>query len=265
MAHSGEEAEDFGFDVNTGTVRKGRVLMQNTAIGPIFLSFGPEKGQSSKEYNEFFHAECDRILKIAERDGLLKSGYDPDQPRIPAGQSGGGEWTDGGKEDNADGAGTDSIQDIAAHWWATPEDKQRFVDAYLSDAQKVADDLHVPVENVLGIAALESTWGTSRFAMDGKNLFGMHAGASYSNRSMQAQDSDAEVAVFDSYADCFASFVKDKGWIVRGKADPTAFMTALQEKGKFGILDNGDKVPSYVKSSVATIRGLRPYIARRRI
>ena len=264
MRHEGELGNP-GFDVDTGTVREGRVLMQNTAVGPIFLSLGPRDGQSSQDYKAAFHAECERILKIADRNGLLKTGYNPDQPRIPAEQAGGGEWTDGNQDSNETDRDAGSVEDAAAQWWATPADKQRFVDAHLADAQKAADTLGVPVENILGIAALESTWGTSRFAADGKNLFGMHAGASFSSRSMQAEQSDAEVAVFNSYADCFKSFVKDKGWIVRGKTDPATFMTALQDKGKFGIFDNGTKVPGYVESSAATIRGLRPYIARRKI
>ncbi|HUC62485.1 MAG TPA: hypothetical protein VMF53_11060, partial [Alphaproteobacteria bacterium] len=87
--------------------------------------------------------------------GPTKAGFDPDEPRLPAGQSGGGQWTDG------DGGGTDSsdderggprdpnIQPAAAIVSDIQARKEAFVDAHLADAQKAADKLGVPVENIL--------------------------------------------------------------------------------------------------------------------
>ena len=49
--------------------------------------------------------------------------------------------------------------------------------------KKAADDvadgflqiwLGIPVENILGLSALESTWGEHRFAAQGNNYFGIH-------------------------------------------------------------------------------------------
>lgn len=45
--------------------------------------------------------------------------------------------------------------------------------------------------------------------------------------------------------------------------DPEAFAAALQNSGKFGVHDNGAKVPTYVPQVAATIRGLRAIVARR--
>ncbi|MGC2523154.1 MAG: hypothetical protein WA417_11045, partial [Stellaceae bacterium] len=62
------------------------------------------------------------------------------------------------------------------------------------------------------------------------------------------------------------SFVAISGSLIRGKSDPVAFATALQNSGKFGIdPDTGAKVPSYVPDVAGTIRGLRAIVARSRI
>ncbi|MGH7065412.1 MAG: hypothetical protein ACREET_15160 [Stellaceae bacterium] len=47
--------------------------------------------------------------------------------------------------------------------------------------------------------------------------------------------------------------------------DAEAFAAALQNSGKFGVYDNGAKVPTYVPEVAATIRGLREIVARRTI
>ncbi len=259
MTHA-EEMEDLGFDIDTGSVRKGRVLMQNTGVGPVFLSLGPTEGQSSEDYNQFFHAQCERIFKIAERGGLLKTGYNPDQPRIPAEQAGGGEWTNG-NHGNETASDAGFLEDAAAQWWPTPADKQRFVDAHLAAAQKAADRLGVPVENVLGLAALEAQWGHSRFAVEGNNFFNLHAGSSYATGSIKARQSNNRVATFDSPEDSFHSFSTDMAGIVKSKQRPEDFAAALQNAGKFGIdPTTGSKIPTFVSDTAGTIKGLRIYI-----
>ena len=45
--------------------------------------------------------------------------------------------------------------------------KERFVDAHLADAQKAADQLGIPVENILGVSALESNWGDQPLCRSG--------------------------------------------------------------------------------------------------
>ncbi len=112
----------------------------------------------------------------------------------------------------------------------------------------------------------ESTWGTSRFAVEGSNYFGIHYPAPYATGCLRAKRGTAKVATFASYAGSLKSFSAISGSIVRGKSDPTAFAAALQNSGKYGIdPDTGAKKPNYVRSVANTIVGLRPIIAPRRI
>jgi flagellum-specific peptidoglycan hydrolase FlgJ len=142
----------------------------------------------------------------------------------------------------------------------TQAKKERFVDAHLADAQKIADQLRVPVENILGLSALESTWGESRFAIQGNNFFGIHYPAPYATGYIPAARSSARVATFASYADSLRSFVATAGSLVRGVSDPTEFAAALWTSGKFGVGNPAD-VPDVTR----TIRGLRSIVSRRRI
>lgn len=48
------------------------------------------------------HIAALRVQVALARLGLALRGYDPDQPRIPAGQSGGGRWTDGNSSEADD-------------------------------------------------------------------------------------------------------------------------------------------------------------------
>ena len=57
---------------------------------------------------------------------------------------------------------------------ATSSATKRFVDAHLVDARKAADQLDVPVENILGVSAVESDWGEARFAVEGNNYEAHH-------------------------------------------------------------------------------------------
>ncbi len=124
--------------------------------------------------------------------------------------------------------------------------------------------LGIPVENILGLSALESKWGTTRFAAQGNNYFGIHYPAPYATGYMQAKRGPAKVATFASYADSLKSFVAISGSLIQGKSDPEAFAAALQNSGKFGIdMNTGAKVPTYVGGVAGTIRGLRAIVARR--
>lgn len=144
--------------------------------------------------------------------------------------------------------------------------KERFVDAHLADTQKVADRLGVPVENILGAAALESNWGASRIAIQGNNFFGINYPAPHATGRLPALKPGPDFSKFASYADSLKSFVAISGSLIQGKSDPETFAAALQNSGKFGIdPDTGAKVPTYVPDVAATIRGLRAIVARRNI
>ena len=199
---------------------------------------------------------------MAKADGLLaKDNPDwEDEPRVPAGNPDGGQWT---TEDGAD-EGAD-IQPAAAQVDETQARKERFVDAHLADAQETADRLRVPVENIIGLSAVESGWGRARFAVQGNNLFGIHYPARYATGYLPARRSTVRVATFTSFADSLRSFTAIAGSLVRGISNPSEFGAALQNSGKFGIdTVTGQKKPDYVPELAATIRGLRPIISRRR-
>ncbi len=200
------------------------------------------------------------MAKLARAADLQKNNPNWEQePRIPNGP-GGGDWTN----DGGAGAADANVRPAVAPANPVQARKERFVDAHLADAQKAADRLGIPVENILGLSALELSWGTSRFAAQGNNYFGIHYPAPYASGYLQAKKGPAKVATFASYADSLKSFVALSGSLIEGKSDPEAFATALQNSGKFGINPTtGAKVPTYVPNVAGTIRGLRPIVARR--
>ena len=207
--------------------------------------------------------EC--MTKLAQATALQKVNPDwPNQPRNPAGSPEGGQWT-------SDGNDSREVEDVSVKPGAGRTNdvqtrKERFVDEHLADAQNGADQLDVPVENILGLSALESTWGEYRFAAQGNNFFGIHYPAPFANGYMLTNDGRTKVATFASYADSLKSFLSISGSMVQGKRDPEAFATALQNSGKFGIhRRTGAKVPTYVGDVSRTIRGIRSILARKRI
>jgi hypothetical protein len=230
-------------DIDTGVLRRNRVSVLNTPGAVLFLDFGPR-------------SQWLRRLAIAQ--GLAKS-FNPDEPRVPSGSGhASGEWMgDGGATADA------SLKPASGKPGSFQAKKQRFVDAHLADAQKAADRLGVPVENILGLSAFESGWGESRFAIQGNNYFGIHYPAPFANGYMITEDGQTKVATFASYADSVNSFIAISGSIVQGESDPETFVAALQNSRKFGIsTTNNTKDPAYVGSVAATIRGLRSIISR---
>jgi hypothetical protein len=188
------------------------------------------------------------MAKLAHAAALQKDNPNwADEPRNPAGGPGGGEWTNDGNEGGR--AEDANVRPAAAQISDDQAKKERFVDAHLGDTQAAADRLGIPVENILRVSALESRWGTSRFATQGNNFFGIHYPAPYASGYMQALNGPNKVAKFASYADSLRSFVAISGSIVQAKSDPEAFAAALQNSGRFGINQNGVKVPTYVPMS----------------
>lgn len=235
-------------DIDTGMLRRNRVLVQNTPGAVLFLGFGPRAG---------------RLHRLAIANEIAKS-YDPDEARVPSGSGReSGEWT-------GDGSRSRETADASAKPAARRTDnaqakKERFVNAHLADAQKAADKLGVPVENILGLTALESTWGENRFAAQGNNYFNIHYPAPFATGCMLTEDGKTKVSTFASYADSLRSFIAELGSVVQGISDPSEFAAALQNSGKYGINRDGSKVPTFVPGTALTIQGLRSIISRRKI
>jgi flagellum-specific peptidoglycan hydrolase FlgJ len=112
-----------------------------------------------------------------------------------------------------------------------------FAVTYKPHCQSVAQKLNIPVENILGLAAEESLWGTGRIAHDYNNYFSMHAksatdlpkyaiGAAIAGGTAH-QKHPVYVAKYKSFNDCAESFSDKYGNAVRDKSDPTEFAKAL--------------------------------------
>jgi flagellum-specific peptidoglycan hydrolase FlgJ len=202
------------------------------------------------------------MAKLAQAAALRKDNPNwAEQPRNPAGIPERGQWTsdEGGESEDT------AVQSVASQTNDVRAKKERFVDAHLDNAKIAADQLGVPVENILGLSALESTWGEHRFANQGNNYFGIHYPAPFANGYMLTKDGRTKIATFANYAESLKSFVAISGSIVQAKRDPEAFATALQNSEKFGMHRNtGAKVPTYVGDVARTIRGIRFILARRR-
>lgn len=284
----GEEGQLI--DIDTGVLRRDRLLVQRGPGATVYVGLGrgaerlARFGFDEGSDTDPFIASCRHVAEAIERgdlskadefgippaaiaiqdrtlrrlaiaEALAKAGFDPDEPRIPVGSGReSGEWTEG----------DETVVPAADRHQNTQAVKERFVDAHLADTAEVARALGVPVECILGIAAIESGWGESRFAADGNNFFGIHYPAPFASGYLQAARGPAEVDTFTSYADSLRSFVATAGAIIRGKVSPTEFAAALQDAGKFGIdPDTGGKKPSYVRDTAATIRGLGVIVSRR--
>lgn len=208
---------------------------------------------------------------------LAKTNPDWDsEPRLPSGAEGGGQWTSGASDTVPEPRrntrqGLPDAEEASVDLVATGDDstrakKERFVDRHLAATQRAADELDVPVENILGAAAVESTWGTSRFAVEANNFFGLHYPAAYAEGYVRSLKGGSKLAKFASYDDSVRSFVAHISPFARGIRDPRAFATALQNHGKFGIdIDSGTKVKQYVSGLTATIQGLRAMLRARQI
>src|SRR5262249_11167680 len=162
-------------------------------------------------FAELSDADADRLMKAEAMlfDGAdpgavlakflpgqrLGKEFNPDEPRDERGR-----WTDGGVADGsanagaADGKGASpkfGVELAAAVTPATEAEKEKFTDDHLVDAQKFANKLQVPVENVLGLSAFESGWGKEGFASAGNNYLGIHYPALLATGYVVAKKSNA--------------------------------------------------------------------------
>lgn len=135
--------------------------------------------------------------------------------------------------------------------------KQNFITpANVAAANNVANQLDVSTADILAIAARESTWGTSNFAVQGNNFFGLHAPQAGQSGTVTGSQG-VVMAAFSGFAASAQAFANNYGGLVQGLANPTAFFSALQNSGKFGITPaTGKPVPTYVPSGAATARGI---------
>ncbi len=179
--------------------------------------------------------------------------YNPNEPRDERGR-----WTSDGSGAHDTDGGPILVADRNDETYLR---KERFVAAHLGEAAFWAKQIEVPVENFLGLSALESGWGEKPIATDDKNFFGIHAPAVFSIGARQAKDNpNVWIAQFPSYGASAGSFIQRAGNLIRKISDPTEFARRLQDSGKFGVDKHGHKVPDYVEDVASTIVKLRPFI-----
>jgi uncharacterized FlgJ-related protein len=132
-------------------------------------------------------------------------------------------------------------------------DAVAFIKAHQTEAAKVAEQLKVPTENILGLSGIESQWGQNRFAKEGNNFFSLHGGANapFANGVMQALQG-AWMSKFPSYAASAQSFAEQYGSLVQGKSDPEEFAKGLMPRFNSGKAPLGN--PNFVKHTVNTIQ-----------
>ncbi len=118
-----------------------------------------------------------------------------------------------------------------------------FIYQYRSACAQVAASLDVPMENILGLAAQESQYGTGRIARELNNYFSLHAPAPMQIGAESPKgNTKIKVAKFSSFLQCAQSFAVRYGSAVRGKKDPLDFARALVRAGfNSGNASNGGR------------------------
>jgi RHS repeat-associated protein len=136
-----------------------------------------------------------------------------------------------------------------------------FITTHLADATTVANDLNVPLANILGLSALESGWGAGPFVVNGgNNFFSQHMNSASQILPFSTGEIPGHAVMmgqYNNYLDSANSFAASRGGqIVQGIADPADFATTLQNAGLYGINPDGSKDPDFVPSTASTIRGV---------
>ena len=137
-----------------------------------------------------------------------------------------------------------------------------FVKTHEADCQKIASDLQVPVENILGLAAHESWYGKGRIADKLNNYFSMHAPSKYQiGFEAPLGDPKGKVSRFKDFKACADSFADRFGDAVTGKKDPADFAQALIRKGfNSGKASNGGS-SSFARDLVNIIGAVKVRLA----
>jgi hypothetical protein len=152
-----------------------------------------------------------RLLELLDLDtsglDLLKEGFDPDEPRIPAGKPDGGQWTGDGENAAVPAAERRPARN------ALPADKDPFFDTLYAPVHDVAARLGIDETWLLGLGAHESFWLDSH-NRELNNPFGVtHAGG----RNVQ----------YNSIQDAVTAWERRYGPVVRGAASAEDFVQRL--------------------------------------
>jgi RHS repeat-associated protein len=111
-----------------------------------------------------------------------------------------------------------------------------FIKAHLSDAQTLAADLNVPVAFILAVSEDESAFGSSNYALQANNYFGLWPGAP-GNIGTYTSPKGGRVSIFsgpDGFLSSGQSFVNLVDPWENGVTNPDQFFAALHNVYKFG-------------------------------
>ena len=115
-----------------------------------------------------------------------------------------------------------------------------FVKIFSPYCVQVAKDLDIPLENLVGLAAEESGYGSGRISIDCKNFFSMRSPApGQIGFEFARDDPKVKVAKYGRAIDSVESFKTKWGPFVQGKKDPVDFANALVRAG-FNTGKNGN-------------------------
>jgi len=90
------------------------------------------------------------------------------------------------------------------------DEKKEFISMVEGCIEGIDHPVHIPSKLIIGIAALESGWGTSRFTKEGNNLFGIRT-FDLKKPNMQPLDNskaDFGVKVYDNKCDSVKDFIR---------------------------------------------------------
>ena len=158
-----------------------------------------EEGVSPRELLELLDLDASGL-------DMPKAGFDPDEPRVPAGNPDGGQWTY-----------EDGVIPAAARRRPAqnpfPADKDPFFDTLYDPVHPVAERLGIDESWLLGLGAHESFW-LDAHNRELNNPFGVtHAGG----RNVQ----------YDSIQDAVAAWERRYGPVVRGATSAADFVQRL--------------------------------------
>jgi hypothetical protein len=153
-----------------------------------------------------------RLLELRELDAtpldLLKAGFDPDEPRVPAGNPDGGQWTN---EDNPLFIPDAQRKQVPDEY--RTGDPDAFFDTLYEPVHSLAQKLGIDEGWLFGLAVIESGW-LDRHNRELNDPFGVtHAGRS----NVQ----------FDSMDDAVASWARHYGPVVQGATSAQDFVERL--------------------------------------
>lgn len=121
------------------------------------------------------------------------------------------------------------------------EPQRNFVAAHAADSVAIAEMLNTSAGDILGIAGLESGWGSGPLISAGtNNYFGLTAGPAFATGAIGTfKQGSYTFEMYGSFLDSGKAFAQSYfGDRVRGISDPAAFVSAYNKNGKF----NSEKV-----------------------